>query len=342
MSLSHRQPQSNASLLPTSSSSIPLNNNSKRKPSSATLSQLLIFVSFIGFLFYVNSGASDTLVPPLSSAQLPVPSIQSGNNILPPLLLTPVVPPAVPETRPPPLPPALPSPPITRVEPSLEQQEQILRETPTPQILPSTNDNAKQVIDLQTQSKYRGYTFWSSDLHISPIADLKSIFTPDLPFAHKVIDKSLSGHCKIMKPQTCATDLRVFTSGNSASLVESPSKCINPLRKKFYDSYKNDDVMKNVDAFLCNHNAPLCEAFMAFGRPMVIIASTRYEIGRYDKRSWNFWNKNLLTMANNPRNIVAANNRYDAEYIKYFTGLEGELLWGRGYFVERKKLLSFL
>ena len=34
------------------------------------------------------------------------------------------------------------------------------------------------------------------------------------------------------------------------------------------------------------------------------------------------WNKNLVDIAANPRNVVAANNRYDAEYVKYFTGIQ--------------------
>jgi hypothetical protein len=48
------------------------------------------------------------------------------------------------------------------------------------------------------------YTFWSSDFHISPIADLKDLF---VPMGMKVIDKSLSAHCKLMG--TCAKDLKV-------------------------------------------------------------------------------------------------------------------------------------
>ena len=48
----------------------------------------------------------------------------------------------------------------------------------------------------------------------------------------------------------------------------------------------------------------------------------RYEIGRTETDRWRAWNENLIRIAENSANIVAANNRYDAEYIKYFTGLE--------------------
>ncbi len=37
----------------------------------------------------------------------------------------------------------------------------------------------------------------------------------------------------------------------------------------------------------------------------------RYEIGRHDAASWRQWNENLVRIASNPRNTVAANNLYD-------------------------------
>lgn len=44
--------------------------------------------------------------------------------------------------------------------------------------------------------------------------------------------------------------------------------------------------------------------------------SCRYEIGRFSAKKWQTWNDNLRRIAANPRNIVAANNMYDLEYIK--------------------------
>ena len=60
---------------------------------------------------------------------------------------------------------------------------------------------------------------------------------------------------------------------------------------------------------------------MPFNKSLIVVASTRYEIGRHDPRRWKAWNANLKAIAAHPRNVVAANNRYDAEYVKYFTGL---------------------
>eukprot|EP01048_Picozoa_sp_COSAG05_P005020 COSAG05_NODE_288_length_12074_cov_119.196827_7_plen_550_part_00 len=186
---------------------------------------------------------------------------------------------------------------------------------------------------------YSGYTFWSSDFHIAPIADIKDLFAP---FGNHVIDKSLSGACALKEPPTCQTDLRVLTQTNGLYLMEvdwlgKPTfqscpggrypcpygGCPNALKRAFFNSYKDDPEMQAVDAYLCQHAIGECEIFMGFGRPLVAIASTRYEIGRCNsKESWLAWNDNLRAIAADRRNIVAANNRYDAEYIKYFTGLK--------------------
>jgi hypothetical protein len=45
----------------------------------------------------------------------------------------------------------------------------------------------------------------------------------------------------------------------------------------------------------------------------VVVVSTRYEIGRHEPKRWRMWNENLKAIASHPRNVVAANNRYDAE-----------------------------
>lgn len=65
----------------------------------------------------------------------------------------------------------------------------------------------------------------------------------------------------------------------------------------------------------------MCEVFMPFNKSMIILVSTRYEIGRHEPARWRTWNKNLALLASKPWNIIAANNRYDAEYLKYFTDL---------------------
>lgn len=159
-------------------------------------------------------------------------------------------------------------------------------------------------------------TMWSSDFHIAPIADLKHLFaTLDGGMRVRIIDKSLSAHCHMMG--TCAEDLRVLTRENGLTL----EPCPNELKLQFFLEYEHDPEMRGVDVFLCNHAAAMCEVFMPFNRPMIVLASTRYELGRHTADRWQEWNQNLQRIAEHPGSIVVANNAYDAEYIKYFTAI---------------------
>jgi hypothetical protein len=179
--------------------------------------------------------------------------------------------------------------------------------------LPSGNNGLDELKDL----RYTDLVMWSSDFHISPIADIKNIIGEQ---GVRVIDKSLSGHCALFK--TCQTDLKVINKDNGLSLGDCPNK----LREKFYNYYRKDKEFMSADAYICTHAASLCELFMPFNKSLIVIASTRYEIGRHDEKSWKAWNENLNLIAKNPHNIVAANNRYDQEYIRYFTGIQEVLL----------------
>ena len=157
------------------------------------------------------------------------------------------------------------------------------------------------------------WVFWSNDFHISPINDLKNLLQP---LGVKFIDKSLSGHCQVTN--TCARDLKVINGGNAMDLK-------GDLKQRFYQAYKDDPLMKTVSAFVCFHPASMCELFMPFNKTLIVIASTRYELGRFDPQRWKEWNTNLITISKNPRNIVAGNNRYDQEYIRYFTGINAKM-----------------
>lgn len=159
-----------------------------------------------------------------------------------------------------------------------------------------------------------GYTFWSSDQHIAPIADFKGVVSVyrsnDI-----VIDESLSGHCHLM--QTCSSNLKVLNKETVGTLT----RCPNKLKRQFWDKYQNDPRMNTVDAFVCHHNFALCELFMAFNRPLILVASSRYENGRWSADAWHRLNDNVRAISRRSENTIAANNRYDAEYLKHFTGL---------------------
>lgn len=98
------------------------------------------------------------------------------------------------------------------------------------------------------------------------------------------------------------------------------------LIPKFYDAYRDDPEMRTVDAFLCCDPPSACEIFEQFNRSAIIVATTRYNIGRSKETRWEAWNSRITALAAQPWNVVAANNLYDAEYLRYFTGVEAQLL----------------
>jgi len=98
------------------------------------------------------------------------------------------------------------------------------------------------------------------------------------------------------------------------------------LIPRFYEEYKDDAEMRPVEAFLCCDPPSACELFEQFNRSVIVVATTRYNIGRSRASRWHAWNARLTALAAQPWNVVAANNRYDVEYLRYFTGVDAQLL----------------
>jgi len=169
----------------------------------------------------------------------------------------------------------------------------------------------------QPTREYRGFTVWSSDYHIATIGDLKDVFKR-MDWDVKVVDKSLSGHCHLT--HSCQTDLKVFPSGSALDMPCGTAK-------GFWDAYRNDPLMQKVDAMACTYSIGMCEAFMPFNKTLIIVVPTRFEVGRFSQQRWSNLIKNLRKMAENPRNIIAANNVFDQMYVRYFTGLGDRVVY---------------
>ena len=159
---------------------------------------------------------------------------------------------------------------------------------------------------------YDTLVFWANDFHISPTMDVTQLFAE---WGVTVIEKSLSGHCHLT--HSCASDLKVLNKQNGMNLVGG-----DRLKASFFEAYKADPVMENVDAFLCFHPSSMCELFMPFNKSLIVAPSTRFELGREAPPAWSAWVENVRRIAKSPRNAVISNNRYDSEYVKYFTGLK--------------------
>ncbi|CAH1799032.1 unnamed protein product [Owenia fusiformis] len=186
-------------------------------------------------------------------------------------------------------------------------------QAPETTIAPSTLKTSRPVV------------IWSNDFHISPIHDLKNFLQP---MGVTFIDKSLSGHCHLTN--TCANGLKVLDKGNGINL-DRPS-----IYTEFFKAYKDDPEMEKVDAFVCYHPSSMCEIFMPFNKSIIVVPSTRYEMGRHSKERWEAWNVNLKRISDQPQNTIGANNQYDLEYVRYFTGITPTLLPSFCGYVEDK------
>lgn len=111
------------------------------------------------------------------------------------------------------------------------------------------------------------------------------------------------------------------------------------LRQDTFNYFKNLNfpVLKDVDAFTCQFPASHCLAWLAYNRTVIFLPSHRVFLGQCSasavaefisilQRS----DKPKPVGSNLPTNIVSASQRYDAEYVNYFTGIVPTPLWSTG------------
>ena len=160
--------------------------------------------------------------------------------------------------------------------------------------------------------------FWNTDYHATPISDLADFLRP---FGVRVLDKNFDwSRCAIFGNCAGRSTLRVIKHDNALG-VDDPA-----LVGRFQAEYRDDEEMKSVDAFVCFHPAAICELYVPFNKSIVVIATTRYNLARFESDRWTHWNEVLTGIAAGPANVVAANNLYDAEYIRHFTGIDARVL----------------
>jgi len=170
--------------------------------------------------------------------------------------------------------------------------------------------------------KPRKYKFWNMDFHISVIGDVRHQFgrmCKEDGICMEVEEQSYSGHCGHTfggRQNTCAKDIKGINRDQAFAA------CPHSVKRDFYNAYRSPDSgFAGVDAFLVHHPPGTCELFMAFNKSVVVLASVNLELGRENPARFNLLTRNLRLLAKDPRNVMAANNMYELEYLKYFTGL---------------------
>ena len=105
--------------------------------------------------------------------------------------------------------------------------------------------------------------FFNLDLHISVIADIKNIFQ-DL--GHEVDNWTLSGHSWVFGKQI--DNVQHVNQNTWRNIDEN-------MCDRFYETYKNQ--LDKYDAFIVTHTPCFSMLYERFDKPIITIASTRYE-----------------------------------------------------------------
>lgn len=144
--------------------------------------------------------------------------------------------------------------------------------------------------------------FFNIDLHISIIADIKTIFNN---LGHTIDVNYLSGHSWVFNKPTCHD--YVIKQNNWESLDEN-------MCNLFYETHK--DELAQYDGFIATYCPAMAMLYEKFNKPIIMVAGTRYEYPfTFDKRKWDMFN-NFLNTNNNV--IILANNKFDSWYIEQF------------------------
>jgi len=150
--------------------------------------------------------------------------------------------------------------------------------------------------------------FFNIDLHISIIADMRSIFT-DL--GHNVSDLSLSEHTWVFNRKK--DSIPMLDNGRWSSLTPQQ------LSDEFYYLYKNH--LNSIDAFIVTYPPPFALLYKHFKKPIIINNPIRYEWPfSFRKDDWEKFNEFLRNGVDDGTIILVANNLYDKYYMEEFIG----------------------
>lgn len=152
--------------------------------------------------------------------------------------------------------------------------------------------------------------FFNIDLHISVIQDIKTIFEN---LGHSVDSLLISDHYWVFKQARDTT--KVINNNNWKNIDDK-------MCEEFYNAYKTE--LQQYDGFIVTHTPVFSKLFEKFEKPIITMASTRYEYPyTFDKNKWTSLNKYLK---NNKNIILVSNNRYDKKYCELFLQKDVELI----------------
>jgi hypothetical protein len=164
----------------------------------------------------------------------------------------------------------------------------------------------------RVRSRSSGRRVFNLDLHVSVIRDLQMELQRQ---GASITSWSISGHNHVFR--------RWFTKPDPVAVVNASTwKTLDQnVIDRFQDRYRR--FLNSFDGYVVTHTPVFAQLFQGLDRPLLVMASTRYEAPYTDRHGlWESLNEYLKCEVINGRMVLAANNRGDVDYLEYFIGIK--------------------
>lgn len=154
------------------------------------------------------------------------------------------------------------------------------------------------------------------DLHIGVIADIET------GLAEKNVSLtrwSISGHNHLIRRFFGAPDPVAHINAKTWRRLSETSRV-----EKFKRRYRA--FLSKFEGFVATYSPTFAPLFEDVQKPILIVAATRYETPfTANQAAWDSFNSWMISKNESGLLTIAANNRGDADYIQYFTGIKPKL-----------------
>ena len=165
--------------------------------------------------------------------------------------------------------------------------------------------------------------FGIADLHDGPRVDLPSLFS------HLQQQTIIMGSKGARSPYPYVQALKGVSvhlplSETLNTHLQHTDRYTDSDISKNYNFYHSDEVVQKIDSFVCTFPASMGQLWLAMNKSVVFLPAHRYNLGRCTPNEWHQLNDDLYNMAadQSGKHTIAAMSTYDAEYLKYYTGIK--------------------
>ena len=158
----------------------------------------------------------------------------------------------------------------------------------------------------ENQRFFYNMTIFTMGYSIAEVFDIQNVIKP---FGVKVTDFSFSSLCDYTN--SCAS--LKLPSVDRYGMFYMPYK----QRREFILTYYKLPEIRNASAILCVYPVHICDLLYRTGKPVIFVASNRYELGK--SGLWARWNSVVNIIKGSNVSTIAARDNYDARYMDYFT-----------------------